>query len=268
VTSHPVRRVEIAGMSVWYGERAAVQSVSLKAPAGQVTALLGPNGAGKSSLVAAIAGAAVACAGTLGVDGKVIPLGRPDLVRRAGVAVVPEGHRVLRDMTVEDNLRVASVVHPRAERAGAIDDALSTFPELGKLRRRNGGLLSGGEQQMLALAQALVSRPRYVIIDELSLGLSPALTERLAQRVDELARGGVGVLLIEQFTALALALASRAYLLSRGRISPRLDPRELRDRPELLHRAYLAASRASMESTSNGLPVDASPDTAVFRRSP
>jgi branched-chain amino acid transport system ATP-binding protein len=164
---------------------------------------------------------------------------------------------------------VASAVHPRAERADAIGDALSTFPELAQLRRRNGGLLSGGEQQMLALAQALVSRPRYVIIDELSLGLSPALTERLAERVDQLACDGVGVLLIEQFTALALALASHAHLLSRGRISPNLDPHELRDHPELLHKAYLAGSGGRTPKTSStSLAVDHSPDTAVVRRNP
>jgi branched-chain amino acid transport system ATP-binding protein len=232
--------IEVEAVSVWYGERIAVRDVSLEVPAGEVTALLGPNGAGKTSLVAAICGVAASCAGSLAVDGNAVPFGRPDLVRRAGVAVVPEGHRVVADMTVQDSLRVASVVHPRAARAAAVDDALDAFPELARLRARRSGLLSGGEQQMLALAQAFVARPRYVIIDELSLGLSPAIIERLTPRVSELAHGGVGVLLIEQFTALALRLASRAYLLSRGRISSRLDPGELRDRPELLHAAYLA----------------------------
>ena len=232
--------IQVDSVTVWYGERIAVRAVSLEVPAGQVTALLGPNGAGKTSLVAAICGVAASCAGSLAVDGDDVPFGRPDLVRRAGVAVVPEGHRVVADMTVRDSLRVASVVHPRALRRAAVDDALDAFPELARLCDRRAGLLSGGEQQMLALAQALVSRPRYVIVDELSLGLSPAITERLAHRIDELARAGVGVLLIEQFTALALGLASRAYLLSRGRISSCLDPDELRNRPELLQSAYLA----------------------------
>jgi branched-chain amino acid transport system ATP-binding protein len=235
-------RVTVEGLSVSYGERTVVRDVSLEIPAGQVTALLGPNGAGKTSLVAGICGVAQSCEGSLKVDSEVVPLGSPARVRRAGVAVVPEGHRVLADMTVEDNLRVASVVHPRGDRDGAVEEALSTFPELAALRARIGGLLSGGEQQMLALAQALVSRPRYILIDELSLGLSPAVTERLAEHVDGLAQRGVGVLLIEQFTALAVTLASGAYVLSRGRISALLDPQELRDRPELLHTAYLAAT--------------------------
>jgi branched-chain amino acid transport system ATP-binding protein len=235
-----VTRIEVSDVSVYYGGLAAVRDANLSVPAGEVTALLGPNGAGKSSLVRAIGGVAVSCQGSLAVDGVPVPLGRPDLVRRAGVAVVPEGHRVLADMSVVDNLRVASVVHTRAERAAAVDEALSAFPKLAELRGRLGGLLSGGEQQMLALAQALVSRPKYLIVDELSLGLAPAVTERLAESVGGLARRGIGILLIEQFTALALGLASRAYVLSRGRISAALDPTELRDNPELLHVAYLA----------------------------
>jgi branched-chain amino acid transport system ATP-binding protein len=238
VTGRPHMRVE--AVTVWHGERIAVRDVSLEVPAGQVTALLGPNGAGKTSLVAAIGGIAGSATGSLTVDGKEVPLGRPDLVRRAGVAVVPEGHVVVADMTVQESLRVAAVVHARAMRRAAVDDAIAAFPELAELRGRRSGLLSGGEQQMLALAQALVARPRYLIVDELSLGLAPVITQRLAHRVEALAHDGVGVLLIEQFTALALKLASRAYLLGRGRISSCVDIGALRDRPELLHAAYLA----------------------------
>jgi branched-chain amino acid transport system ATP-binding protein len=231
-------------LSVSYQGRPAVTRVTVEVDAGALTALLGPNGAGKSSLVQALAGV-VPAHGQLTVDGERVRLGRPEAVRRAGVAVVPEGHRVLTELSVADNLRVASAPVPRGHREAAIAAALEVFPELGRLRGRDARLLSGGEQQMLALAQALVVRPRYLVVDELSLGLAPVIVRRLAGALAEIAQRGAGVLLIEQFTALALSLARRAYVLNRGRLVFAGEAAELQSRPELLDSAYLAdATRA------------------------
>jgi branched-chain amino acid transport system ATP-binding protein len=237
-------KLVLSGLSVSYQGRPAVADVTIEVDAGEVTALLGPNGAGKSSLVQALAGV-VPAGGRVTVDGDDVRLGRPEAVRRAGVAVVPEGHRVLSELSVADNLRVASAPLPRGDREEAIATALALFPELTRLLARDARLLSGGEQQMLALAQALVARPRYLVVDELSLGLAPAIVRRLAGALTAIAEQGTGILLIEQFTALALELARRAYVLNRGRLVFSGDASELQARPELLDSAYLAeAARA------------------------
>jgi branched-chain amino acid transport system ATP-binding protein len=238
------RQLVVASLNVNYQGRAAVSDVTIAVDAGQITALLGPNGAGKSSLVQALAGV-VPADGRLTVDGTAVRLGRPEVVRRAGVAIVPEGHRVLTQLSVSENLRVASAPLARAQRPRAIAAAAEIFPELSRLLDRDAGLLSGGEQQMLALAQALVARPRYLVIDEMSLGLAPVIVRRLAEALGTIANAGTGVLLIEQFTALALELAGRAYVLNRGRTVFAGEASELQQRPDLLHHSYLAGARGS-----------------------
>jgi branched-chain amino acid transport system ATP-binding protein len=237
-------------LSVSYHGRSAVSDVTLSVPGGEVTALLGANGAGKSSLVKALAGA-VPSAGRLMLDERPLPA-RPQAIRRAGVAVVPEGHRVFGELTVADNLRVATAVLHRGEREAATQAALDLFPELARMLTRSAGLLSGGEQQMLALAQALVARPRFILIDELSLGLAPVVVRRLADALARIAARGVGILLIEQFTSVALALARRAYVMARGRLSFEGDAAELAARPDLLHAAYLGSGEPFEPDRSNG----------------
>jgi branched-chain amino acid transport system ATP-binding protein len=164
---------------------------------------------------------------------------RPERIRQAGVAVVPEGRRVLSELTVEDNLRVAtfSLEHEEARAGRAYAHEL--FPELDKRLAVPARSLSGGEQQMLVLAQALVSQPRFVLIDELSLGLAPVVLQRLIPTIRSVASSGVGVLLIEQFATVALGLAERAYVMDRGRIRYSGLASELRATPELLQTAYL-----------------------------
>lgn len=158
-------------LTVERGGRPVVQGVSLESPAGEVTTLLGPNGAGKSSLVLAVGGILRPAGGTVTLDGRDLTGRRPERVRQAGVAVVPEGRRLLSELTVEDNLRVATFsLTPQDARAGRAY-VRELFPELDKRLALPARSLSGGEQQMLVLAQALVSRPRFVLIDELSLGL-------------------------------------------------------------------------------------------------
>jgi len=229
----------IERLTVDRGGRAVVQRVSLDIPAGQVTALLGPNGAGKSSLVLAVGGLLRPAGGRVTLDGLDLTGRRPERIRQTGVAVVPEGRRLLSELTVEENLRVATYsLTPAAARAGRAR-ARELFPELDGRRAVPAHALSGGEQQMLVLAQALVSRPRFVLIDELSLGLAPLVVQRLIPTIHAISESGVGVLLIEQFATIALDLAERAYVMDRGRIRFSGLASELRTAPEMLRSAYL-----------------------------
>jgi branched-chain amino acid transport system ATP-binding protein len=223
------------------GGRPVVHGVSLDVPAGEVTALLGPNGAGKSSLVLAISGVLRPQSGSVELDGRQLTRGRPEQIRRAGVAVVPEGRRLLGELTVADNLRVAMYTLPGKEAAERQASALEMFPELTRRLGARARSLSGGEQQMLVLAQALVTRPRFVVIDELSLGLAPVVVKRLAPVIREIADAGIGVLLIEQFAAVALRLARAAHVMEGGKLHFSGLASELQANPELLHSAYLLA---------------------------
>jgi branched-chain amino acid transport system ATP-binding protein len=207
---------------------------------GKITALLGANGAGKSSLVLTMAGVLPATSGTIALDGRSIVGLRPEAVRASGVAAVPEGHQVLNDLSVEDNLKVAGSHLTRAQLRSALDVALDTFPELRERLQARSGNLSGGQQQMVALAQAIIARPRYLLADELSFGLAPVVVARLVPVLERLAAQGIGVLLIEQFTHIALKIAHKAYVMERGRICFAGEPRELVSNPEILHGAYLA----------------------------
>jgi branched-chain amino acid transport system ATP-binding protein len=231
--------LRLDAFSVTRGGRAVVREVSLEIPPGQVTALLGPNGAGKSTLVLAVAGVLRPSGGKVLLGDRDLTGLRPERVRSAGVAVVPEGRRLLSALTVEDNLRVATYSLNRSDARTGIDYALELFPELEKRWRIAARLLSGGEQQMLVLAQALVSQPKIVLVDELSLGLAPVVVKRLVPTLESVAAKGVGVLLIEQFAHVALGLAESAYVLEGGRIQYHGSARRLRDEPELLHSAYL-----------------------------
>ena len=234
-------------VSVARGGRTVVHDVSLVIPPGEVTTLLGPNGAGKSSLVLAVAGVLRPIAGRVLLGERDLTRRRPELIRAAGVAVVPEGRRLLPDLTVEDNLRVATYALDRAAAKSGTAYALELFPELERRWHVRGRLLSGGEQQMVVLAQALVSRPRVVLVDELSLGLAPVIVKRLMPALESVAAAGIGVLLIEQFAHVALGLANTAYVLEGGRIRYHGTARELTDNPELLRSAYLLRGRADID---------------------
>jgi branched-chain amino acid transport system ATP-binding protein len=229
----------LQGLTVARGSRDVVRDVSLEIPPAEVTTLLGPNGAGKSSLVLAVAGVLRAQSGQVRLDGVELTRLPPERIRAAGLAVVPEGRRLLPDLTVAENLRVATYALDRAAAASGIDYAVDLFPELETRWQVQGRYLSGGEQQMVVLAQAIVSRPRVLLVDELSLGLAPVVVKRLVPVIASLAASGVGVLLIEQFAHVALGLARGAYILEGGRIRYHGTASELRDHPELLHSAYL-----------------------------
>jgi branched-chain amino acid transport system ATP-binding protein len=233
----------VRNLFVTRGGRPVLRDVSISVPPGEVTALLGANGAGKSTLVLSIAGVLPAQRGDVRCDGVHL-LGRsPDAVRRHGVALVLEGHPVLTGLSVRDNLAAAALMHTRREADREIEVALEIFPELRHRLSTAAENLSGGQKQMVVIAQGMISRPRYLLIDELSFGLAPSIVSRLAETIQAIARRGVGILLIEQFTTLALTLAKSALVLERGELAFSGTAEELRRRPEILHGAYLATEK-------------------------
>ena len=229
-----------------------------------MTALLGPNGAGKSSLVLAVAGVIKPESGSVKLNGTDLSGRRPEKIRAAGVAVVPEGRRLLSELSVEDNLRVATYALPRGEGDSGLGYALEMFPELKPRLSTRARSLSGGEQQMLVLAQALVSQPKFVLIDELSLGLAPVVLKRLIPTIEKMAEGGVGVLLIEQFATIALGLAKGAYVMGHGSVQFSGQASELREKPELLQSAYL--TRGSVTNGGETKKMSKKPDKAEATR--
>jgi branched-chain amino acid transport system ATP-binding protein len=231
--------LHLKDMVVARGAGPVVRGVSIEIPQGEVTALLGPNGAGKSSLVLAVAGVLRSSSGKVLLGDRDLTHRRPERIRQAGLAVVPEGRRLLPDLSVGDNLAVATYALTAEETRSGTAYALELFPELEKRMDVNARALSGGEQQMLVLAQALVSRPKFVLIDELSLGLAPVVVKRLVPTIRTVAESGVGVLLIEQFATVALSLAKSAYVMDRGRIEYSGTAAELKEHPELLQSSYL-----------------------------
>lgn len=233
--------LEVKGLVLSRGGKEVLHGVDLVARPGEITALVGANGAGKSSLVMGIAGELSVSKGSVTVDGRSLTGMRPEEVRRHGVATVPEGHRVLGGLSVLDNLRVAANHRPAAEVAAAIDGVLEILPELQSKLADPGRSLSGGQKQMVAVAQALLAQPKYLIVDELSLGLAPLVVRRLADLLTSVAGQGTGVLLIEQFTTMALAMASQANVLVRGRMAWSGSAQELAAHPEVLERSYLGA---------------------------
>ncbi len=229
--------LQVQGLTVQDGNRTAVQNVDLTVEPGKVTAVIGANGAGKSELVLALAGMLPITAGAVLLDGKPLIAKSPEAVRRAGIAAVPEGHRVLTDLSIDDNLRAAgSLIKGGLEER--LDETYAIFPELAERKPQLAGTLSGGQQQMVALAHALMSRPRYLLIDEMSLGLAPLIVKRLLGVVTDLKARGTGILLIEQFTDLALGVAESAVVLRGGKMRYNGPAQLLAEDAKRLHEAY------------------------------
>jgi branched-chain amino acid transport system ATP-binding protein len=235
--SEPALRLD--ELSVPRGGRPVIRDVSLEIPLGEVTALLGPNGAGKSTLVLAVGGVLKPSGGRVLLGDRELTRRRPEAIRSAGVAIVPEGRRLLPRLTVEENLRVATYALGRSGGRDGIRRAVQLFPALERRWTAPAGSLSGGEQQMVVLAQALVTQPKFILVDELSLGLAPVIVKRLVPTLQSVAEAGVGILLIEQFAHVALGVAKTAYVLEGGRIRYHGDAQELKEHPERLHSAYL-----------------------------
>ncbi|HET9312310.1 MAG TPA: ABC transporter ATP-binding protein [Actinomycetota bacterium] len=211
--------LDVAGLTVAYGAVVAVRDVSLSVARGEIVAALGPNGAGKSTLLRAIAGAQKPQRGTVTFDGRPLHGLTPEAVVRRGVALVPEGRHVFPNLTVQENLAIGGVARSdRDEMQADAERWLERFPILGDRSGQLAGTLSGGEQQQLAIARALMSRPRMLLLDEPSLGLAPLFVDRIFELVAELRSDGVTVLLVEQNVHRALDVADRAYVLSVGSV--------------------------------------------------
>ena len=209
-----------------------VRNASLVVDEGTITVLLGANGAGKTTLMESIAGAVASTAGTIHLRKVAIERLRPAQRANLGLSLIEQGRAVFRDLTVEENLDVAR--HDSA----STQEVFEIFPELLQRRNIRSALLSGGEQQMLLIGRALLTRPKVLLIDEMSLGLAPLIVQRLMRLVRDLAQKGLSILLVEQFASLALAVGHRAYVLRHGYIAYDGQARELREDPQLLHRLY------------------------------
>ena len=231
--------LDVHGLEVWYGAAPALWGVSLTMRAGELLSVVGPNGAGKTTLINALCGIERARAGRIVVDGVDVTRLPSHRFCAAGIAIVPEGRRLFIAMTVRENLELGShLPRARAERAESLAAALELFPALREKLASPAGELSGGQQQMVAVARALMARPRLLLLDEPSLGLSPLIVADMFDAVRRINAQGVSVLLVEQNVEVALSLSDRAYVLEEGRIVAEGEPDELLARPEI-QRAYL-----------------------------
>ena len=232
--------LDVAGLSAGYGKIGVLRGVGLTVSTGEVVALLGPNGAGKTTLLRAVSGL-LPWSGRVQFAGRDLAGLSPREAVRAGLGHVIEGHRVFTQLTVLDNLLLAAYDLPRGERAARVEEVLDLFPEIAAKRRDRAIALSGGQQQILAVAQGLVRRPRLLMLDEPSAGLSPVLVDRVLVVVRRLREAGTAVLLVEQLIEKALALADRVYALARGSIVLEAGTGEA-DLPRRLEHAYLATA--------------------------
>jgi branched-chain amino acid transport system ATP-binding protein len=212
--------LEVEDLHVAYGQVEAVRGVSLRVAEGQIVTLIGPNGAGKTSILSALTGLLRPRAGRVRLGGQDVTGLPAHRTVAAGLTLVPEGRAILGRMTIEENLRLAGELRqPAAGLSAAMDDQYRRFPVLGERRRQLAGSLSGGQQQMLAFARAMLTRPRVLLLDEPSMGLSPILVQQIFETIRQIHREGTTILLIEQNARLALSESSYAYVLEHGRLA-------------------------------------------------
>ena len=231
--------LEVSNLASGYGGVAVIRDVNLHVGQGEVVALLGPNGAGKTTTLLTTSGLLKPLEGSIDVLGSPTNFGAPHRTARRGLAHVPEDRSLFFGLTVQENLRLG-LRGKRSDQQAGYDAALELLPALRPLMNRRAGLLSGGEQQMLAMARALVSNPKMLLVDEMSLGLAPIIVERLLPIVRDIAdETGAGVLIVEQHVHLALEVADRGYVMSHGEIVLEGTASDLMERQDLLEASYL-----------------------------
>jgi len=229
----------VTDLEVAYGAAPALWGVSIAVQRGELVSVVGPNGAGKSTLINAIAGLLRARSGTLSLDGRDITRLPPHRFCAEGIALVPEGRRLFATMSVLENLEIGSLLpQARAARAASLERAIELFPVLKDKLHAAAASLSGGQQQMVAIARALMARPKLLLLDEPSLGLSPLVVHDLFAAIRRISADGITILLVEQNVAIALQIAQRVYVLEQGRIVAEGEPDALMSRSEI-RRAYL-----------------------------
>ncbi|MFY9840933.1 MAG: ABC transporter ATP-binding protein [Xanthobacteraceae bacterium] len=238
--------LKVDSLSAGYGKIRVLRDINLTVGASEVVALLGPNGAGKTTLLRAVSGL-LPRSGNVHFAGRDLAGANPRDTVKAGLAHVIEGHRIFTHLAVFDNLLLAGYDLSRSERARRVEEVLDLFPEIASKRHERAASLSGGQQQILAVAQGLVRRPRLLMLDEPSAGLSPVLVDRVLLVVRRLREAGTAVLLVEQLIEKALALADRVYALARGSIVLESKTGEA-DLPRRLEHAYLATARHASQS--------------------
>ena len=231
--------LEVSALQATYGAAPALWDVSIRVDRGELVCVVGPNGAGKSTLINVIAGMHRARGGRLVFEGRDITQLPSHRFCACGIAIVPEGRRLFTGMSVQDNLALGSYLPAaRAQRAASLEQVLALFPALKQKLQSPAGSLSGGQQQMVAIARALMSRPQLLLLDEPSLGLAPAVVLDMFQAIREINARGTSVLLVEQNVAMAMELARRAYVMEEGRIVAEGLASELVNQPEI-RKAYL-----------------------------
>ena len=231
--------LELQQLAVAYGEARAIWDISLRVAKGELLCVVGPNGAGKTTLVNSVAGILKPIAGRIVMEGKNITRLAPHKFCEAGIALVPEGRRLFTGMTVAENLDIGGFLPAaKARRRESLEEVLALFPALKAKLPEPAGELSGGQQQMVAIARALMARPRLLLLDEPSLGLSPLVVADMFDAIRKISASGITIVLVEQNVALAMRISHRACVLELGRIVAEGAPTELMERPEI-RRAYL-----------------------------
>ena len=225
--------LEVSGLTTKFGEISALREASLHVGSGEVVGLIGPNGAGKTTLLNSIAGLLAPSGGRVTFDGEDITGMPPEKLLRSGLALVPEHRRIFVDLTVEENLRIGGVTVPSADRPELLDEMGERFPMLRDKWTTSAGYLSGGEAQQLAIARALMSRPRFLMMDEPSLGLAPLLVDVVFDLIEALRSQGRTLLVVEQNATRMLDVADRAYVLRSGEVVAEGTGAELRDNEDL-----------------------------------
>ena len=230
--------LKVDNINVYYGSIHAIKDISFEVCRGQIVTLIGANGAGKSTTLQTVSGLLHSKTGSIEFLGKSLAGVAPHRIVEHGLAHVPEGRRVFLQMSVEENLEMGAYTRPRSEISDSIADVHSRFPRLKERRKQIAGTLSGGEQQMLAMGRALMSKPQLLMLDEPSMGLSPILVDQIFDIIKELHRAGTTILLVEQNAQMALSIADRAYVLESGKIVLSGSGEELLE-SEQVKKAYL-----------------------------